>query len=98
MKSTALGMKNLQRVAKMLMPATAWKEGETYDDLAEMYGRMLSQWQLEMNHVAQVVGGFNSQEKVVGQEGRIFTLVPKRTPGRSREVPGGQCASRRPCG
>jgi Met-zincin len=38
---------------------------------------MLSQWQLEMNHVAQVVGGFNSQEKVVGQEGRVFTLVPK---------------------
>jgi hypothetical protein len=76
-KSTAMGMKNLQRVAKMLMPATAWKEGETYEDLSEMYGRMLSQWQLEMNHVAQVVGGFNSQEKVVGQEGRIFTLVPK---------------------
>ena len=76
-KSTAMGMKNLQRVAKMLMPATAWKEGETYDDLSELYGRMLSQWQLEMNHVAQVVGGFNSQEKVVGQEGRVFTLVPK---------------------
>ena len=33
-KSTALGMKNLQRVAKMLMPATAWKDGETYDDLS----------------------------------------------------------------
>ncbi len=76
-KSTAMGMKNLQRVAKMLMPATAWKEGETYEDLTELYGRMLSQWQLEMNHVAQVVGGFNSQEKVVGQEGRVFTLVPK---------------------
>src|SRR5580692_4120489 len=76
-KSTAMGMKNLQRVSKMLMSATAWKEGETYEDLSEIYGRMLSQWQLEMNHVAQVVGGFNSQEKVVGQEGRIFTLVPK---------------------
>jgi hypothetical protein len=76
-KSTAIGMKNLQRVAKLLMPATAWKEGETYEDLSELYGRMLSQWQLEMNHVAQVIGGFNSQEKVVGQEGRIFTLVPK---------------------
>ena len=76
-KSTAMGMKNLQRVAKLLMPATAWKEGETYEDLSELYGRMLNQWQLEMNHVAQVVGGFNSQEKVVGQEGRIFTLVPK---------------------
>ena len=76
-KSTAMGMKNLQRVAKMLMPATAWKEGETYEDLDEVYGRMISQWQLEMNHVAQVVGGFNSQEKMVGQEGRVFTLVPK---------------------
>ena len=76
-KSTAMGMKNLQRVAKMLMPATTWKEGETYEDLGELYGRMLSQRQLEMNHVAQIVGGFNSQEKVVGQEGRVFTLVPK---------------------
>ena len=76
-KSTALGMKNLQRVSKMLMSATAYKDGETYDDLAEVYGRMLSQWQLEMSHVAQIVGGFNSQEKVVGQEGRIFVLVPK---------------------
>ncbi len=76
-KSTALGMKNLQRVAKMLMSATAYKDGETYEDLAEVYGRMLSQWQTEMSHVTQVVGGFNSQEKVVGQEGRIFALVPK---------------------
>jgi hypothetical protein len=76
-KSTALGMKNLQRVAKLLMPATAWKEGETYEDLSEVYGRVLSQWQLEMNHVTQVVGGLNSQEKVVGQEGRVFTLVPR---------------------
>ena len=76
-KSTALGMKNLQRVEKMLMPATAYKDGDTYDQLGELYGRMLSQWQLEMGHVAQIVGGLNSQEKVVGQEGRIFTLVPK---------------------
>jgi hypothetical protein len=76
-KSTAAGMKNLQRVAKMLMPGTAWKDGETYEDLTDVYGRMLSQWTLEMNHVAQVVGGLNSQEKVVGQEGRVFTLVPK---------------------
>ncbi len=76
-KSTAMGVKNLQRVAKMLMPATAWKEGETYEDLNELYGQMLGQWQREMGHVAQIVGGFNSQEKVVGQEGRVFTLVPK---------------------
>jgi hypothetical protein len=76
-KATALGVKNLQRVTKMLMTATAWKEGETYDDLSEMYGRVVSQWQTEMNHVTQIVGGFNSQEKAIGQEGRIFSLVEK---------------------
>jgi len=76
-KSTAMGIKNLQRVAKMIKPATTWKEGETYEDLSEIYGRAWSQWQLEMNHVAQVVGGLTSQEKVVGQEGRVFVLEPK---------------------
>jgi hypothetical protein len=76
-KSTALGVKNLQRVAKMLMSATAYKEGETYEQLAELYGRMVSQWSTEMSHVAGIIGGFNSQEKTVGQEGRIFNLIPK---------------------
>jgi hypothetical protein len=76
-KATALGVKNLQRVTKMLMSATAYKEGETYEQLAELYGRVLSQWSTEMTHVAGIVGGFNSQEKVIGQEGRIFNLIPK---------------------
>ena len=76
-KATALGVKNLQRVAKMLMSATAYKEGESYEQLAELYGRVLNQWSTEMTHVAGIVGGFNSQEKVVGQEGRIFNLIPK---------------------
>jgi len=77
LKSTAMGIKNLHRVAKLLMPATTTKEGETYEDLAELYGRMLGQWVLELNHVAAIVGGFNSQEKYVGQEGVLFTPVPK---------------------
>ncbi len=76
-KATALGVKNLQRVTKMLMSATAYKEGETYEQLAELYGRVLSQWSTEMTHVAGIIGGFNSQEKVVGQEGRVFSLIPK---------------------
>jgi hypothetical protein len=76
-KSTTEGVKNLQRVAKMLMPATTAKEGEPYDDLAELYGRMLGQWTLEMGHVAAIVGGFDTREKYVGQEGLLFTPVPK---------------------
>ena len=74
----AVGLKNLQRVAKMLMPATTAKTGEPYDDLAEMYGRMLGQWTLEMNHVSAIVGGFDTQEKYGGQEGLVFTPVPKQ--------------------
>ncbi len=75
-KSTAAGVKNLQRVAKMLSATTA-KAGEPYDDLSELYGRMLGQWTLEMNHVAAIVGGFETQEKYVGQDGIIFTPVAK---------------------
>ena len=76
-KSTAAGLKNLQRVAKLLLPATTGKPGEPYEDLAELYGRMLGQWTLEMNHVAAIVGGFETQEKHAGQNGVIFTPVSR---------------------
>ena len=76
-KSTAAGLKNLQRVAKLLLPATTAKPGEPYEDLAELYGRMLGQWTLEMNHVAAIVGGFDTQEKHTGQSGVIFAPVSK---------------------
>src|SRR5258705_4517261 len=74
--STALGIKNLQRVADMLLPATS-HPGEPYDDLLEIYGRMLGQWATELNHVSAIVGGFNSQQKHAGQEGVRFIVVPR---------------------
>jgi hypothetical protein len=75
--STELGVRNLQRVAKMLMSATTGKAGEPYDDLEELYGRLLGQWTLEMNHVVAIIGGFSSQQKYVGQHGPIFVPVPR---------------------
>lgn len=77
-QSTALGVKNLQRVAKMLLTATTTQKGDAYDDLSELYGRMLGQWTLEMNHVVAVVGGFDSQQKNIGQEGVLYTPVSKQ--------------------
>ncbi len=74
--STALGIKNLKRVADMLLPATS-HPGEPYDDLEELYGRMLGQWAIELNHVTGIVGGFNSQQKHAGQDGVRFVIVPK---------------------
>lgn len=76
-KSTTLGIKNLQRVSKMLVPATTTDKGAPYSDLSELYGRMLGQWTLELNHVAAIVGGFNSQQKHIGQDGVRFTVMPK---------------------
>jgi hypothetical protein len=75
--ATTLGMKNLEKVAGMLMSATSTKPGEPYADLEEVYGRVLGQWSLEMNHVAAIVGGYNSQQKHVGQTGVRFKLIPR---------------------
>jgi len=75
--STTLGLKNLKRVAAMLLTATTTRTGEPYDDLDEIYGRMLGQWSTEMNHVAAIVGGFNSQQKHAGQKGVIFTPIAR---------------------
>lgn len=73
-KSTTLGLKNLERVSNMLLTATA-KPGENYADLEELYARLLGQWALEMNHVAAVVGGFESQQRHWGQDGLRFTPI-----------------------
>jgi hypothetical protein len=75
--STALGLKNLKRVSAMLLTATTTKSGDTYDDLDEVYGRMLGQWATEMNHVAAIVGGFNSQQKNIGQQGVLFKPIAR---------------------
>ncbi|MXW34285.1 MAG: zinc-dependent metalloprotease, partial [Chloroflexi bacterium] len=80
-ESTALGLKNLKRVAAMLLDATATEAaaGDPYDDLDGLYGRLVGQWALEMNHVAAVVGGVRSQQKHIGQDGVRFTTIPRET-------------------
>lgn len=77
--ATTMGLKNLKRAAEMLMPATtaSTQTGEPFDDLEELYGRMLGQWATELSHVAAIVGGFNSQQKHVGQSGVRFTPLPR---------------------
>jgi len=76
-KATTLGIKNLARVSEMLMKATNYKVGQPYDELEEVYGRMVGQWTTEMNHVVKVVGGIDSQQKHIGQTGPRFVTVAK---------------------
>jgi hypothetical protein len=81
-RSTRMGVKNLERVAGMLLTATK-RPGEPYDDLEEVYGRLLGQWVLEMNHVAAVVGGVQSRQKMSSQDGPRFVSLPRE---RQREA------------
>ncbi|MFN9894155.1 MAG: zinc-dependent metalloprotease, partial [Acidobacteriota bacterium] len=74
-QATGLGVKNLARVMKMLLPATE-KKGEDWENLEDMYGRVLGQWTREMLHVAGVVGGVDSHQKNGGQAGLLFTTIP----------------------
>src|SRR6185312_16643022 len=46
---------------------------QPYDRLQEVYSRILGQWVLEMNHVAVIVGGVDSQDKHNDQKGPQFT-------------------------
>ena len=73
-EATELGLRNLERVADMLLDATT-EPGEPYDDLEAVYGRLVGQWATEMNHVAQVVGGYDSQQKHAGQDGVRFVPI-----------------------
>jgi hypothetical protein len=75
-KATTLGYKNLARVADMLLPAATF-DGEPWDDLSELYGRVVGQWATEGNHVTAIVGGFTSQQVHGGQGGIRFTPVPR---------------------
>jgi hypothetical protein len=38
---------------------------------------MAGQWTTELNHVVKIIGGVESQQKHIGQEGVRFTTVPK---------------------
>ena len=51
--------------------------GEDYDDLSEMYGRLINQWATELRHVAIIVGGADAQEKYAGQDGARYRPWPR---------------------
>ena len=67
-KATGWGMQSIKQIVPLLEPATV-RNGESYDDLDMMYGRLIGQWTNELNHVADVVGGADAQEKYAGQSG-----------------------------
>ncbi len=73
-KATGLGLRNLKRAMDML-PGAVIKPGENYDRLDHLYGIIWSQMEFEMGHVANIVGGYDSEPKVGATSGvRFFPL------------------------
>src|SRR6185436_6883071 len=75
--ATTLGLKNLNRISDMMFKATSSKVGDPWDDLEAVYGRMVGQWSSEMNSVVKIIGGMDSQQLHIGEQGMRFKTVPK---------------------
>jgi len=70
------GIKNLKRIVPNLMEWTT-EAGEDYDDLKEMYGHVVSQFNRYMGHVTTNIGGVYQHYKTADQEGAVYTHVDK---------------------
>jgi hypothetical protein len=71
-EATRLGILNLKRVVDML-PAAVLKPGEDYGELDHMYTAVWGQLRLELGHVANIVGGYDSEPKAGPVPGVRFT-------------------------
>ncbi len=76
MLASDYGIKNLKRIVPNLIKWTT-EDGDNYDDLQEMYGHVLSQFNLYMGHVSNNIGGVYEHNKTADQEGTVYTAVPK---------------------
>ncbi|OEY72774.1 zinc-dependent metalloprotease [Salegentibacter salarius] len=70
------GIKNLKRIMPKLIEWTA-EDGKNYEDLDDMYGQVLSQFNRYMGHVTANIGGIYEHYKTYDQEGAVYTHVSK---------------------
>ncbi len=75
-KASNYGIANLKRIVPNLIKWTS-KDGETYADLKQMYGHVLSQFNRYTGHVSTIVGGVIEDNKTSDQKGGIYTHVSK---------------------
>lgn len=75
-KASLYGIANLKRIVPNLQK---WvnEPGENFDDLREMYGHVLGQYNRYMGHVAGNIGGIYKYNKTTDQEGAVYTHVDK---------------------
>ncbi|MBB6326265.1 hypothetical protein FHS59_001893 [Algoriphagus iocasae] len=79
MKASEYGIANLKRIVPNLEEWTAEKDKpfKDYEDLEEMYGQVVTQFNRYMGHVRTNVGGVLEVYKSSGQDEAVYTHVSK---------------------
>lgn len=75
-KASTYGIANLKRIMVEL-PRWSFREGNDYSQLAELYNQVIVQWNRYMGHVATIIGGVDRTRKAQGQDGAVYTIIPK---------------------
>jgi hypothetical protein len=78
MKAGEYGIRNLKRIVKNL-PEWTKEEGDRYQNLNEMYGQVLTQFNRYANHVTKNIGGVQETFKSVEENGNVYEPVAKST-------------------
>ncbi|MCB0856294.1 MAG: zinc-dependent metalloprotease, partial [Bacteroidetes bacterium] len=77
-KASTYGLENLKIVAANLIAWTT-EEGESYEELDELYGELGGVWSRYIGHVVPNIGGVYETHKMAGQEGPVYQPVPELT-------------------
>ena len=75
-KASEYGILNLKKIIVQL-PVWTKEEGDTYENLEDMYTQLVGQFSRYMNHVLRNVGGIYETFKSVEQPGDIYEPTPK---------------------
>jgi hypothetical protein len=75
-KSTRYGIENIKRIMTFIVDA-AGQEGDDFQTLSELYDTVIQQRNWWLGHVVNWVGGIYSERKVYGQDGPVYTPVPR---------------------
>ncbi|MGB5982466.1 MAG: zinc-dependent metalloprotease [Nonlabens sp.] len=84
MKASEYGIKNLKRIVPKLNEWTG-EEGENFDELENMYGQVVSQFNRYMGHVTGNIGGVKETYKAYGQDGAVYEHAPQDKQERAME-------------
>lgn len=75
-KASSYGLANLKRIVPNLIEWTT-TSGEDYEDLQEIYGQVITQWNRYNGHVRNNIGGMYETLKTADQEGVVYEFVPE---------------------